>query len=128
MGFGEMMGVKNVKLELKGNYATLAELLEAMKTVTFEAGTPELTKHGIGSVIVFPPVDRNNQVWITGAKGKFNVMRSAEVAGLGNMAVNAVLDTLTDGLSSMSGAFGNKKKRCMELVDITAREIKEAGI
>lgn len=128
MGFGEMMGVKNVKLELKGNYATLAELLEAMKTVTFEAGPPELTKHGIGSVIVFPPVDRNNQVWITGAKGKFNVMRSAEVAGLGNMAVNAVLDTLTDGLSSMSGAFGNKKKRCMELVDITAREIKEAGI
>ena len=31
MGLGEMMGVKNVKLELKGNYATLADLLEAMK-------------------------------------------------------------------------------------------------
>ena len=55
-------------------------------------------------------------------------MRSAEVAGLGNMAKNAVLDTLTDGWSSVSGAFGNKKKRCMELVDITAKEIKEAGI
>lgn len=57
MGLGEMMGVKNVKLELKGNY-----------------------------------------------------------------------DTLTDDWSSMSGAFGNKKKRCMELVDITANEIKAAGI
>lgn len=57
MGLGEMMGVKNVKLELKGNY-----------------------------------------------------------------------DTLTHGWSSMSGAFGNKKKRCMELVDITANEIKAAGI
>ena len=128
MGLGEMMGVKNVKLELKGKYATLAELLDAMKDVKFEAGIPELTKHGIGSVIVFPPVDRNNQVWITGAKGKFTVMRSAEVAGLGNMAKNAILDSLTDGLSSMSGAFGNKKKRCMELVDITAKEMKEAGI
>lgn len=81
MGFGEMMGVKNVKLELKGNYASLEELLEAMKDVKFEAGVPELTKHGIGSVIVFPPVDRNNQVWITGAKGKFTILRSAEVAG-----------------------------------------------
>lgn len=118
MGLGEMMGVKNVKLELKGNYATLADLLEAMKDIQFEAGVPELTKHGIGAVIVFPPVDRNNQVWITGVKGKFTIMRSAEVAGLGNMAKNAVLDTLTDGWSSMSGAFGNKKKRCMELVDI----------
>ena len=128
MGLGEMMGVKNIKLELKGNYATLAELFEAMKAVKFEAGAPELTKHGIGSVIVFPPVDRNNQVWITGAKGKFTVMRSAEVAGLGNMAKNAILDSLTDGFSSMSGAFGNKKKRCMELVEITAKEMKEAGI
>ena len=78
MGLGEMMGVKNVKLELKGNYATLADLLEAMKDIQFEAGVPELTKHGIGAVIVFPPVDRNNQVWITGAKGKFTIMRSAE--------------------------------------------------
>ena len=128
MGLGEMMGVKNVKLELKGNYATLADLLEAMKDIQFEAGVPELTKHGIGAVIVFPPVDRNNQVWITGAKGKFTIMRSAEVAGIGTMAKNAVLDTLTDGWSSMSGAFGNKKKRCMELVDITAKEIKEAEI
>lgn len=128
MGLGEMLGVKSAKLELKGNYATLAELLEAMKPITFEAGVPELTKHGIGSVIVFPPVDRNNQVWITGAKGKFTVMRSAEVAGLGNMAKNAILDSLTDGWSSMSAAFGDKKKRCMELVDITAKEIKEAGL
>ena len=128
MGLGEMMGVKNIKLELKGNYASLAELLEAMQNVKFEAGIPELTKHGIGSVIVFPPVDRNNQVWITGAKGKFTVMRSAEVAGLGNMAKNAILDSLTDGLSSMSAAFGNKKKRCMELVEITAQEMKKAGI
>ena len=41
---------------------------------------------------------------------------------------NAVLDDLTDGWSSMSGAFGNKKKRCMELVDITAKQIQDAGI
>lgn len=55
-------------------------------------------------------------------------MRSSEVAGLDNLVKNAVLDELTDGWSSMSGAFGDKKKRCMELVDITAKQIQEAGI
>lgn len=72
MGLGEMMGVKNVKLELKGNYATLADLLEAMKDIQFEAGVPELTKHGIGAVIVFPPVDRNNPGVDHGCKGKIH--------------------------------------------------------
>ena len=76
-----------------------------------------------------PEQDRNNQVWIMNVgKGKFQVMRSSEVAGLNNLVKNAVLDELTDGWSTMSGAFGNKKKRCMELVDITARQIQEAGI
>ena len=47
MGLGEMLGVKSAKLELKGNYASLEELLEAMKNVNFEAGVPQLTKHGL---------------------------------------------------------------------------------
>ena len=128
MGLGEMLGVKSVKLELKGNYASLEELLEAMKDVKFEAGVPEITKHGFNTLIVFPPLDRNNQVWITGAKGKYTVMRSTEVAGLGNVAKNAALEMLTDGWSNLSAAFGDKKKRCMELVEITANEIKAAGI
>ena len=128
MGLGEMLGVKSVKLELKGNYASVEDLLEAMKDVKFEAGVPEITKHGFNTLIVFPPLDRNNQVWITGAKGKYTIMRSTEVAGLGNVAKNAALEILTDGWSNLSAAFGDKKKRCMELVEITANEIKAAGI
>lgn len=129
MGFGEMLGVKVAKLNLKGNYETMEQLYEAIKDIQFEAGTPALVKHGFNQVIVYPEQDRNNQVWIMNAgKGKFQVMRSSEVAGLGNVVKNAVLDDLTDGWSSMSGAFGNKKKRCMELVDITAKQIEEAGI
>ena len=128
MGLGEMLGVKSAKLELKGNYASVEDLLEAMKDVKFEAGVPEITKHGFNTLIVFPPLDRNNQVWITGAKGKYTIMRSTEVAGLGNVAKNAALEILTDGWSNLSAAFGDKKKRCMELVEITADEIKAAGI
>ena len=68
MGIGEMLGVKNVKLELKGNYASLAELLEAMQNVKFEAGVPQLTKHGIGSVIVFPPIDPTTRCGLRGQR------------------------------------------------------------
>ncbi len=128
MGLGEMLGVKYTKLELKGDYASLEELFEAMQSIKFEAGIPKLTKHAVHSVIVFPPVDRNNQVWITGEKGKFSIMRSAEVAGLGNLAVNSALDALSGGWTSLSNIVGSAKTRCMELVDITAKEIKESGI
>ncbi len=128
MGLGEMLGVKNIKLELKGNYASMEELLAAMKNVEFEAGVPEIKKHGFNTLIVFPPLDHNNQVWITGSKGKYTIMRSTQVAGLENVAKDAVLESLTDGLSNLSAAFGDKKKRCMELVGITAKEIQAAGI
>ena len=55
-------------------------------------------------------------------------MRSSEVVGVGNLVKNAVLSDLTGGLTSLSGAFGNKKKRCMELVEITAKQIEDAGV
>ena len=110
MGFGEMLGVKVAKLNLKGNYETMEQLYEAIKDIKFEAGTPALVKHGFNQIIVYPQQDRNNQVWIMNVgKGKYQVMRSSEVAGLGNVVKNAVLDDLTDGWSSMSGAFGDKK-------------------
>ena len=34
MGLGEALGVKNVKLNLKGTYGTMEELYEAIKPIT----------------------------------------------------------------------------------------------
>lgn len=111
MGLGEMLGVKTAKLNLKGNYDSVEQLYEAIKEIKFEAGMPACVKHGFNTVIVFPELDRNNQVWIMNSgKGKFQVLRSAEVAGVKNVIKNGVLDELTDGWSGMSAAFGNKKK------------------
>ena len=43
--------------------------------------------------------------------------------------LHAYAESMNEAVSEpRSGIFGNKKKRCMELVDITAKEIKEAGI
>lgn len=128
MGLGELLGVKQVKLVLKGNY-TLEQLADKLKDVEFEAGKAQLVKHGFGSMIVFPQLDRNNQVQILSAgNGKFVVSRGVQPAGLENMAANIALDKLTGGLSSMSGAFGDTKKRCMELVTKTADQINALGI
>lgn len=127
MGFGEMFGVKQVKLNLKGDYPTMESLYEAIKDLDFEAGKPQLVKQ-IAYVIAFPQLDRNNQVQILGGKGKYTVSRSVQPAGFDKMIGNMALDKVTGGWASVSGAFGDTKKRCMELVGKTAETIHAAGI
>jgi len=127
MGLGELLGIKQIKLELKGNY-TIEELFDKIKDVEFEAGEPKLVKNGFNLLIAFPQLDRNNQVQILGYNGKYSVTRAVQPAGLENMVANAALDKLTGGWSSMSGGMGNTKKLCMELVTKTADKINALGI
>lgn len=128
MGIGEALGIKSLKLDLNGSY-TVEELYDKIKDVPFDAGIPALVKHGFAWLIVFPQVDRNNQVQIIpSGKGKFVVQRSTQPAGMGNMAKNMALDSITNGWSSFSGAFGNSKKLCMELTEKTAEAINALGI
>lgn len=119
MGFGDLMGVK---LKLSREY-TIEELYELIKDVPFEAGKPELVNHGPAVLIAFPQLDRNNQVQILGKKGKYNVMRSVQPAGLDKAFSNIALEKFTGGLSGFSGAFGKTKKRCEELAKITGEQI-----
>lgn len=128
MGLGELFGVKNEKLNLSKEY-DFKSLYEAIKDVEFEAGKPSLVKHGFADVIVFPQLDRNNQIWISkGLKGEWIVMRSVQPAGVGNVLKNELLETVTDGWSGLSGAFGDTKKKCMELVVKTAETINALGL
>lgn len=129
MGLGEMMGVKVEKITPKGTY-TLEEFYNKIKDVKFDAGQPQYVKNGLAYVIVFPQLDRNNQVQILQSlkKGTFEVQRSAQPAGVGNLAANMALDKLTGGLSGLSGAFGDTKKRCMALVTRTAEQIRELDL
>jgi hypothetical protein len=126
MGIGEAFGVKVEKLQLKESYSSIQELYDKIKDVKFEAGQPELYKQGLVYIIIFPEIDRNNQVQILGYKGKYTVQRSVQPAG--KLGANMALEQLTGGLSGLSGAFGNSKKRCMELVTKTAETINALGI
>ena len=80
-----MLGVKVKNIKFKNEY-TLEEFYDAIKGQGFSAGTPSLTKHGMSTVITFPPLDRQNQVWIMKAglkehSSKFSVQK-CEQAGV----------------------------------------------
>ncbi len=127
MGFGEMLGVKTIKIEPKKKM-TLQELFEEIKDQPFAAGTPEYIKHGLNYVIAFPPEDRENQVWIIETKKGFTVQRSVAIAGVSNMIKNSikaeVLDQLSGGITGMISTFGSPKKACMAHCDDVAAKVK----
>lgn len=120
-------GFKYRKFETSQAY-TLEELFEKIQNQQFTAGQPALTKHGFTTIITFPPLDSNNQIWLTQAQvskpsyTKWQIYKN-QAAGVENMAVNEVFDQLTDGLSRLSGVFGGNAKKIEELVEITAKEI-----
>lgn len=49
-------------VKTKGHYATGADLFERIRHERFMAGRPVLVTNGQGELIVFPPLDRHNQV------------------------------------------------------------------
>ena len=120
--------LKQVILDTGKEKMTLEELFDKIKDQQFDAGAPELTKHGFNMVIAFPPEDRENQVWIIATKNGFTVQRSVIVAGVSNMIKNGikaeVLDTLSGGITGMISTFGSPKKACMAHCDDVAAKVK----
>lgn len=131
MGFSDAMGMKMVKIQTKEKL-DIEGFYNKIKDVEFEAGVPEYTKHGFAYLIAFPKVDNENQVWITGNKGKFIIQRSTMIAGVGNMLESSIKagikDKLTFGISGMKSTFGEPKKQCMAQVDEIAEKIKALDI
>ncbi len=127
-------GKENTKYVTKHNIASAEELYEYVKDLDFgEIGAPQLAKQVAYYCVCFKPLDRNNQVWIYGKKGKFTIMRSTVIAGgagggMGNVAKNVALAGLTNGWSDFSAAFGDAKKVAKWQVLEVARILEEAGI
>jgi len=120
-------GFKMKKIVTKESY-TIEELYAKIQNHQFTAGQPSLSKHGMTYVITFPPLDANNQVWITQAqlgKGpyqKWQIFKNEEV-GVGNAVLNEIGNQLTGGLSRLSSIFGGKAKQIEQLVEATANEL-----
>ncbi len=119
------LGIKFKTLETKKGY-TLEELFDAIKDKEFTAGKPELAKMGFSNMIVFPPLDRQNQIWIVPKQmkdcRKWQISKQG-LAGVGNTIANIALDEATGGLFGLGGMFGKKTKTAEGLVDITLKEL-----
>ena len=123
-----MFGVKVKNINTKKEY-TIEEFYDAINGHSFSAGAPALTKHGLATIITFPPLDRHNQVWIVPVLGfkktataKFQISKN-DAAGVGNMAVNGILSDLTGGLTNLRSAAGGNAKKAEKLVDLTVDEL-----
>ena len=55
--------VKINNIKAKNSYS-IESFYKAIKDKHFSAGVPSLTKYGAASVITFPAIDSQNQVWI----------------------------------------------------------------
>lgn len=123
------LGVKVKNVKTKGTY-TIEELYDAIKDKSFSAGEPSLTKHGAATIITFPALDRQNQVWVmafSASGSKFSVQKS-QAAGMGNVAGNIALDEVTNGLFGLGGMLGGNVKKCEKLVEATAQELDALGL
>ncbi len=123
-----MFGVKVKTVSTSKEY-TIEEFYDAIKDHSFSAGAPALTKHGLATIITFPPLDRYNQIWIIPVLGikkkataKFQISKN-DAAGVGNMAVNGVLDDLTGGLTGIRSVVGGNVKKSEKLVELTVDEL-----
>lgn len=129
MAFG--VKIKNVKFS---KAYTFEGLLEEMKKISFEGGEPSIAKHGLGYVIAFPPIDRQNQVWVMSSKGnkeseKWSIQLSHDIAGdYGNMAKNVILDKVTGGVAGLGAVFGKKSKAGESMVEEVAQKLTAANL
>lgn len=129
MAFG--VKIKTVKT---ANSYNVNEFFDAIKDKQFTAGQPSITKHGLVTMITFPPLDRQNQVQIVSTAfgndkpcQKWQVQKG-EQAGVENMAVNVALDKLTGGLFGFGSVAGKTVKECEALVETTASELEALGL
>lgn len=121
-------GFKLKTVKTKESFENYQQLFDRIKDVDFTAGKPELVKNGFADVIVFPPLDRQNQIWVM-LQGKNKIIiQKNQVVGVADQAINAAFDAVTDGLFSVGSIMGKNSKKIEKLVEATASEIEALNL
>ena len=116
-------GFKLKTVKTNESFENYQQLFDRIKDVDFTAGKPELVKNGFADVIVFPPRDRQNQIWVM-LQGKNKIIiQKNQVVGVGDQAINAAFDAVTGGLFSVGSIMGKNAKKIEKLVEATASEL-----
>ena len=121
-------GFKLKTVKTNESFENYQQLFDRIKDVDFTAGKPELVKNGFADVIVFPPLDRQNQIWVM-LQGKNKIIiQKNQVVGVADQAINAAFDDVTDGLFSVGSIMGKNSKKIEKLVEATASEIEALNL
>ena len=94
-------GKKDVKVKVQKDY-TADEFYEIIKDHPFAAGKPEKIRYMMMDLIVFPALDKHNQVRIV---------------------ANAALRGAFGWIADIPRMFGENAKKAVELVDATAKDL-----
>ena len=119
IGIGDALGggLKIVDLNVT-KAKNIQELYDEIKDVEFKVGAPFIDKlPGAGTIIAFPALDKNNQVQIWHQRKKFFICRGEHIAGTKKFMASMALDSLTEGITALSGSMGKNKAACNQLVE-----------
>ena len=118
-----MFGLTFKTLDTSREY-TLEELYDTIKDLEFDAGKPEFYELGLVQIIIFPPLDRYNQVHIVPAQirkppySRFTISKKNEV-GIKNKIENKIMAKGTRGVSSLFSFVGrNVRKAEKQVVNV----------
>ncbi len=115
-------GKKTVRVKVQKDY-TPEEFYEIIKDHPFAAGKPEKIRYMMTDRIVFPALDKKNQVQIgkTGVK-TWSVWKDEEASG-SSFAANMVLFHFLGWIANIPAMFGENAKKCVALVEETAKDL-----
>ena len=127
-----MFGLTIRELETRKEYS-VEELYEAMKDHTFTAGKPEYYKNGLVQLIIFPELDRYNQVHIAplqfsgGPYTKFSICKKDRI-GIRTKVENKLLSKLTYGVGGLFSFLGRNVSKAEKQVIATYEELEALGL
>ena len=122
-----LFGVKVRQIRTNHAYS-IETFYEAIRGKIFTAGQPSLIRHGGANIIIFPPLDRLNQVQILPADNQpethnFRIQK-AKAVRMPDVSGNSTPSRTVSGIFILGQMIGKNAKRCETLVDMTAEELK----
>ena len=127
-----MFGLTVKILETRKEYS-VEELYEAIKGHTFTAGEPEYYKVGLVQLVIFPELDRYNQVHIAPAQfsggpyTKFTIRKKKRV-GIHTKVESKVLSRITHGVEGLFSFLGRNVWKAEQQVIATYNELEALGL
>ena len=117
-----MFGKKSVKVKVQKDY-TPDEFYEIIKDHPFAAGKPEKIRYMMLDLIVFPALDKKNQVRIGKTGQKTWTVWKDEEAKVESAVLSGALYGAIGWLSNIPAMFGENAKKAVALVEQTAKDL-----